>query len=129
MMQRDFMRDDRVQPITRTVSKIHVTEEARHIRFAREEAVRRVSGSNKLQRVGVQLVLGVTAYFIITSLVNDDVYRAAGLDVKAAKQAKKQNEHYHRKIREGCAKTVEFLTAVDLIGGPSKMLLRRAHIL
>lgn len=129
MMQRDFMRDHRVQPITRTVSKIHVTEEARHIRFAREETVRRVAASNALQRAGVQLVLGVTAYFIITSLVNDDVYRAAGLDVKEAKTARKNNEHYHRKIHEGCSKTVEFLGAVDLIGGPSKFLLRRAHIL
>ncbi len=37
MMQRDFMRDERVQPITRTVSHVHVVEESRHIRYAREE--------------------------------------------------------------------------------------------
>ncbi len=42
MMQRDFMKDERVQPVTRTVSKIHVLEEARHIRFAREEVGRRI---------------------------------------------------------------------------------------
>jgi len=129
MMQRDFMRDDRVQPITRTVSKIHVTEEARHIRFAREETVRRLENSNPVGRAGVQLVLGITAYFILTSLVNDKVYAAAGLDVREAKKAAKNNEHYHHKLREGCSKTVEFLDAVGLIGGPSKLLLRRAHIL
>ena len=38
MMQRDFMRDERVQPITRTVSHVHVVEESRHIRYAREES-------------------------------------------------------------------------------------------
>ncbi|KAA0022311.1 diiron oxygenase [Antrihabitans cavernicola] len=129
MMQRDFMRDDRVQPITRTVSKIHVLEEARHIRFAREETVRRLEDSNWVGRAGVQLVLGITAYFILTSLVNDKVYAAAGLDVKEAKKAAKNNEHYHRKLREGCSKTVEFLDVVGLIGGPSKFLLRRAHII
>ncbi|MBJ8347836.1 diiron oxygenase [Antrihabitans sp. YC2-6] len=129
MMQRDFMRDDRVQPITRTVSKIHVLEEARHIRFAREETVRRLEESNPIGRAGVQLVLGVTAYFILTSLVHDDVYKAAGLDVKEAKKAARENEHYHRKLREGCSKTVEFLDAVGLIGGPAKFLLRRAHAL
>lgn len=127
MMQRDFMRDDRVQPITRTVSKIHVTEEARHIRFAREETVRRLEDSNPIGRAGVQLVLGVTAYFILTSLVNDKCYEAAGLDVREAKKARNENEHYHRKLREGCSKTVEFLDAVGLIGGPAKFLLRRAH--
>ena len=129
MMQRDFMRDDRVQPITRTVSKIHVLEEARHIRFAREETVRRLEDSNRVGRAGVQLMLGITAYFVLTSLVNPKVYAAAGLDVKEAKKAAKHNEHYHRKLREGCSKTVEFLDVVGLIGGPSKFLLRRAHIL
>jgi hypothetical protein len=32
-------------------------------------------------------------------------------------------------LREGSAKTVEFLSEVGLIGGPSKLLLRRAHII
>ncbi|NLU85152.1 diiron oxygenase [Rhodococcus sp. HNM0569] len=129
MMQRDFMRDERVQPITRTVSKIHVLEESRHIKFAREECVRRVRNASRFKRARVRLVLGVTAYFVVTSLVNDKVYEAAGLDVTEAKKAAKDNRHYHDKIREGSAKTVEFLDEVGLIGGPSKLLLRRAHVL
>jgi hypothetical protein len=129
MMQRDFMRDDRVQPLTRTVSKIHVTEEARHIRFAREETVRCLEESSWARREAVRLVLGITAYMILTSLINDKVYEAAGLDVKEAKQARKTNEHYHRQLQEGCSKTVEFLDSVGLIGGPSKFLLQRAHAL
>ncbi|NLE78932.1 MAG: diiron oxygenase [Rhodococcus sp.] len=129
MMQRDFMRDDRIQPLTRTVSKIHVVEEARHIRFAREETVRRVRNASWFARARVRLVLGVTAYFIVTSLVNKQVYAAAGLDVDAAVAAAKSNQHYHDKIREGCARTVAFLDEVGLVGGPSTRLMRRAHIL
>ncbi|TXG92912.1 diiron oxygenase [Rhodococcus rhodnii] len=129
MMQRDFMMDERVQPITRTVSKIHVLEEARHIKFAREECVRRLENASWFDRARVRLVLGVTAYFVVTSLVNDQVYAAAGLDVEEAKKAAAGNRHYHDKIREGCAKTVEFLDEVGLIGGPSTVLLRRAHII
>lgn len=129
MMQRDFMRDDRVQPLTRTVSKIHVVEEARHIRFAREETVRRVRNASWFARARVRLVLGVTAYFIVSSLVNKQVYAAAGLDVDEAVAAAKSNRHYHEKIHEGCAKTVAFLDEVGLVGGPSTLLMRRAHIL
>ncbi|TJZ79464.1 diiron oxygenase [Rhodococcus oryzae] len=129
MMQRDFMKDERVQPITRTVSKIHVLEEARHIKFAREETVRRADGISWFTRARIRLVLGVTAYFIVTSLVNDRVYEAAGLDPERARAAAKANKHYHDMLREGSAKTVEFLSEVGLIGGPSKLLLRRAHII
>ncbi|QNG19893.1 diiron oxygenase [Rhodococcus triatomae] len=129
MMQRDFMKDPRVQPVTRTVSKIHVLEESRHIKFAREECVRRVRNASWFSRARVRLVLGVTAYFVVTSLVNDQVYAAAGLDVAEAKAAAKNNRHYHDKVREGCAKTMEFLDEVGLVGGPSTVLLRRAHIL
>jgi hypothetical protein len=129
MMQRDFMKDERVQPLTRTVSKIHVLEEARHIKFAREETVRRVDGISWFTRARVRLLLGVTAYFIVTSLVNDKVYEAAGLDPERARAAAKANKHYHDMLREGSAKTVEFLSEVGLIGGPSTLLLRRAHII
>ena len=41
IFQRDLMKDERVQPLTRATSQIHVVEEARHMRFAREEVARR----------------------------------------------------------------------------------------
>ncbi|MCA1005966.1 diiron oxygenase [Rhodococcus hoagii] len=129
MMQRDFMKDARVQPITRTVSKIHVLEEARHIKFAREETVRRVKSLSRPKLAYQRLVLGATAYFIVTCLVNEQVYSAAGLDVEEAKRAARSNVHYHEMIREGSRKTVEFLAECGLIGGPSKVLLRRAHVI
>ena len=40
--QREMMKDERVQPLTRMVSRIHVLEEARHMTFAREEVERAV---------------------------------------------------------------------------------------
>ncbi|TQF69442.1 diiron oxygenase [Rhodococcus spelaei] len=128
MMQRDFMKDERVQPITRTVSRIHVLEEARHIKFAREETIRRAANISWFTRARIRLVLGVTAYFVVTSLVNDKVYEAAGLNPKQARAAARANRHYQDKIREGSAKTIEFLDEVGLIGGPSALLLRRAHV-
>jgi len=129
MMQRDFMRDERVQPITRTVSHVHVVEESRHIRYAREETRRRSARLGRLERAWIRIHLGVSAYFVVTSLVNDQVYAAAGLDVAEAKKAARENRHYHDKLRQGTRRTVEFLDEVGLIGGPSTLLLRRAHVL
>ncbi|WP_016693699.1 AurF N-oxygenase family protein [Rhodococcus rhodochrous] len=129
MMQRDFMRDERVQPITRTVSHVHVVEESRHIRYAREETRRRSARLGRLERAWIRIHLGVSAYFVVTSLVNDQVYAAAGLDVAEARKAAQENRHYHDKLRQGTRRTVEFLDEVGLIGGPSTLLLRRAHVL
>ncbi|MFD3812772.1 diiron oxygenase [Rhodococcus sp. NPDC058639] len=129
MMQRDFMRDERVQPLTRTVSHIHVVEESRHIRYAREETRRRAGRATRLQRAWIRLHLGVSAYFVVTSLVNDRVYAAAGLDVAEAKAAARANTHYQDRLRLGTRRTIEFLDEVGLIGGPSTLLLRKAHVL
>ncbi|MDG3009964.1 diiron oxygenase [Rhodococcus sp. D2-41] len=128
MMQRDFMKDDRVQPITRSVSKIHVTEEARHIRFAREETIRKAAELGRVQRAYARLLMGGTAYFVVKTLVHKDAYKAAGLDPKEARKVAANNPHHQSMIRNGCAGTVQFLDSVGLVGGPSKFLLKRANI-
>ncbi|KQS00357.1 hypothetical protein ASG12_05430 [Williamsia sp. Leaf354] len=129
MMQRDFMKDPRVQPVTRTVSKIHVLEEARHIRFAREETVRIAADMSPIRRHLTRLMLAITVYMVVFCLVNPKVYEAAGLDKKAAKKAARTNTYYNDRKRNGCAKTVSFLDECGLIGGPGKYLLRRGAII
>ena len=39
-MQREAMTDEQVEPLTPAVARLHVTEEARHMRYAREELIR-----------------------------------------------------------------------------------------
>src|ERR1700710_972142 len=50
VMQRDWMRDERVAPFVRTINDIHVVEESRHMKFAREETKERMKGSGWLRR-------------------------------------------------------------------------------
>ena len=45
-LQREGMADERLQPLTRMVARIHVIEEARHVRFAREELVREMADAH-----------------------------------------------------------------------------------
>ncbi|QCQ92766.1 AurF N-oxygenase family protein [Rhodococcus sp. SGAir0479] len=129
MMQRDFMKDERVQPITRTVSKIHVLEEARHIRFAREEVARRLAGASRKRRAFERVSTAVTVYFVMKSMIHPDVYANAGLDKERALEVARTNKHHHDKIRTSGSKLMSFLDSVGLVGGPSKVLYKKVHLL
>ncbi|NKR27763.1 diiron oxygenase [Rhodococcus hoagii] len=129
MMQRDFMKDERVQPITRTVSKIHVLEEARHIRFAREEVTRRLQGASRARRAFERVSTAATVYFVMKSMIHPDVYVNAGLDKDRALEVARTNKHHHDKIRTSGSKLMSFLDSVGLVGGPSKVLYKKVHLL
>lgn len=45
VMQRDWMRDERVVPFVRTINNIHVVEESRHMKFARDQTRKRLAGA------------------------------------------------------------------------------------
>ncbi|AII05986.1 AurF N-oxygenase family protein [Rhodococcus opacus] len=129
MMQRDFMKDERVQPVTRTVSKIHVLEEARHIRFAREEVGRRIEGASWARLQFERLNTAVVVYFVMKSMIRKDVYANAGLDPERAAAEAKNNQHYKDTVRTSGSKLMQFLDRVGLVGGPSKRLYKRVHLL
>ncbi|MEN0137465.1 MAG: diiron oxygenase [Rhodococcus sp. (in: high G+C Gram-positive bacteria)] len=129
MMQRDFMKDERVQPVTRTVSKIHVLEEARHIRFAREEVGRRIQGASWARLQLERLNTAAVVYFVMKSMIRKEVYENAGLDPKRAAAEAKSNQHYKDTVRTSGSKLMQFLDGVGLVGGPSKRLYKRVHLL
>jgi hypothetical protein len=126
IFQRDLMKDERVQPLTRATSQIHVVEEARHMRFAREEIVRRTPELSGWQLRKHRGAVAAVAAIVADNLVQPEVYASVGLDPKAAKAAARANEHYTRKLRDASSGLVAFLRDVGLIGGPSERLWRRA---
>jgi len=129
MMQREFMRDDRVQPITRSVSKIHVLEESRHIRFAREEVARRLSKVSRVQLEIERVITAVVVFVLMKSMIHPDVYANVGLDPQEAFHAARNNSYHQDKIRLAGQKLMRFLDSVGLIGGPSKILYKQVHLL
>jgi P-aminobenzoate N-oxygenase AurF len=128
VFQRDLIRDDRVQPLSREVSRIHVVEEARHMRFAREEILRRAPSLSRVQRAHQRGVLATVALIIVRSLVHPDVYAAVGLDVGVAVRAARSNEAYAERLRSAAAPLVGLLREAGLIGGPSERLWRSAGL-
>lgn len=129
IFQRDLMKDERVQPLTRATSQIHVVEEARHMRFAREEVARRTPELSRWQLRKHRTIVAAVAAIVADNLVQPEVYASVGLDPKTAKAAARANEHYAAKLRDAATGLVAFLREVGLIGGPSERLWKRAQLI
>jgi hypothetical protein len=128
IFQRDLMKDERVQPLTRATSQIHVVEEARHMRFAREEIARRAPGLSGWQLRKHRTAVAAVAAIVADNLVQPEVYASVGLDPRTAKAAARANEHYAGKLRGASTGLVAFLRGVGLIGGRSELLWKRAKL-
>jgi hypothetical protein len=129
VMQRDWMRGETVAPQVKTICKIHVVEESRHMKFARHETIEAMKGISEARRRASALQVATIGYFIVKSLVQPDVYAEAGLDVKEAVKAAKGNEHHHALMRLSCVHLMDFLNEAGLLTPAAKRLYRRVHML
>jgi hypothetical protein len=129
VMQRDWMRDERVAPFVRTINNIHVVEESRHMKFARDEVVERMKHAGPVRRHVCALLVASAAYHIVTSMVSDKAYAEAGLDVARAKREAAGNEHYKSMLRSSCRGLMEFLHSAGLLTPPAAAFYKRANLL
>ncbi|WP_103542365.1 diiron oxygenase [Streptomyces sp. SM1] len=129
VMQRDWMRDERVVPFVRTINNIHVVEESRHMKFARDKTRRHLARAGRLRRRVHAVLIAVAAYVIVTSMVNRKVYANAGLDEERALREAKANEHHRSMMRASCSGLMEFLASVGLLTRPALFFYRRAHLI
>ena len=68
------------------------------------------------------------AFGVADMLVSPRVYAAVGLEPKQARAVALANPQHRATRRWMAEKVVAFLTEVGMIGGPSKALWRRAHL-
>lgn len=128
-MQRQTFQDDRVQPLIRGVTRIHVVEEARHVRYAREELTRQMATAPRWERHLTQLMSGETARVVANTLVSPKVYTAVGLDPAQALEQVRASGHRRDVMRQSAKRLVEFLEELGVIAGPSRRLWRGAGLL
>ncbi|MGW4321232.1 AurF N-oxygenase family protein [Streptomyces sp. NPDC004684] len=129
VMQRDWMRDERVVPFVRTINNIHVVEESRHMKFAREETLKRLEKAGWLRRQIHAFVIAVASYVIVTSMVNKQVYANAGLDSARAIAEAKANQHHKSMMRSSCSGLMSFLSSARLLTRPALAFYKRAHLI
>jgi hypothetical protein len=126
--QRDAMVDESLQPIVRQVSRIHVIEEARHIGYAREEALRALASSGRIRRTYNRLMIGLVIRRSTNALIHPDVYAQVGLDPKRAAKAAKRNPHWKATKARAAKSVLAFFDECGLIGPENRWILRRAGV-
>ena len=128
-LQREAATDERVQPLVRMVSRIHVVEESRHVRFAREELRRQVVQAGPARLAFDRMVIARAAYLTGSRLVSPLVYRSVGIDPAVGRRAARANPYHQETLRWAGQRVVEFLSELNLIGGPGRLLWKRSGLL
>jgi hypothetical protein len=128
-MQRELMDTEGLLPLARRVAQIHVTEEARHVAYARTAVERQVPKLSRSQLELHRALTVTTSLCVVQAFLDPAVYRAVGLDEKRAVQEAKANPH-HRETRLWMAERVTgFLQDTGLISGPVTQVWKRAGLL
>lgn len=128
-LQRNMMDDPELQPVVQRLMRIHVTEEARHIQFARDGARKRVAEMPRLNRMWVANLNGVGGLFFRHLFTNAAQYHRAGLDGPEARRIARRSPHRHDVQVLGFAPLAAFLSEVGLMGPIARRLWTRTHFL
>lgn len=128
-LQREVMATRGMLPLAHDVARIHVTEEARHVAYARTAVERQVP---KLSRSQLQLhrsLTVATSICVVTSFIDPAVYTAVGLDPKRAAAEARANPNT-RDTRIWMAERVtEFLKEAGLISRHTTHAWKRAGLI
>jgi len=127
--QREVIKDDRIQPVTRMVSRIHVLEEARHMTFARDEVRRQLPGLSRRQLVWHQAATAQVSFLVARALVNPEVYRSVGIDPKVGRRAALANPHYRSTMQWMGEKPLAFLRENNLLPKSQERVWRASLLL
>ncbi|AHH15456.1 P-aminobenzoate N-oxygenase AurF-like protein [Nocardia nova SH22a] len=128
-IQREVAKDESVQPVVRTMSRIHVVEESRHIGFARAELDRLVPQLSKPQLSALRTMLATSAPLFIDGLFSPEMYRRSGLDPKVARAAAKKNKEFRETFKWAASRVTDHYRSIGLIGGASERVWRRAGVI
>jgi hypothetical protein len=128
-MQRQTFPDERVQPLVRGVTRIHVVEEARHVRYAREELRRQMATAPGWEKSLTRVMSGETARVVAASLIGPKVYESVGLDPVLAVREARNSPHRREVMRNSAQRLTEFLDEIGVLRGPGRKLWATSGLL
>ncbi|OBJ67994.1 diiron oxygenase [Mycobacterium sp. 1274756.6] len=128
-LQRQILDDPDLQPIVKRLMRIHVTEEARHIQFARDGLRKEVPAMSWYRRMYLANLQGVGGPFYRYLFTMPVVYRRVGLDGRAARRVARRNPHFLAACRSAYAPLATFFEEVGLMGRLGRRMWRRAGFL
>ncbi|MGW1223959.1 AurF N-oxygenase family protein [Streptomyces sp. NPDC001478] len=128
-MQRLTFPDERVQPLVRGVTRIHVIEEARHVRYAREELRRQMITAPRWQRELTRVNCGEAARVFSVCFVNPQVYENVGLDRREAVAQVRASGHRAEVMQTGAKKLTDFFDDIGVLNGVGRRLWKQSGLL
>ena len=128
-LQRATMTDESIHPVVRMINRIHVVEEARHVRFAREEIERLMQDARPIRKLINNTIAAVVSAAIVGALINPQVYRSVGLDPKTTAGVARRNPHHRATRRWMGEKIMAFLDEQGMVTVGSRWIYRRAGLL
>ncbi|WP_431042244.1 AurF N-oxygenase family protein [Streptomyces sp. P1-3] len=128
-MQRLTFPDERVQPLVRGVTRIHVVEEARHVRYAREELRRQMATCPRWEAELTRVSSGQAARVFAVAFVNPQVYENVGLDRREAVAQVRASGHRREVMQSGAKRLTDFLDDIGVLRGVGRRLWKRSGLL
>jgi hypothetical protein len=128
-LQRATMNDESIHPLVRMVNRIHVIEEARHVRFAREEVARLMPRMGPVAKLVNNTVAAVVSAFVVSSLINPQVYAQVGLDPKQAARVARRNPHHQQTRRWMAEKIMAFLDEQGMLTWTALPIYKLVHLI
>ena len=126
-VQRTLLRSGRpVHPLLKRIMQIHVTEEARHLCFARHYLKKNVPGMGGFRRFLMSrrapFILAVMAQLMMRP--SSQIIRTYGIPAEVIREAYTNNPEHRRKTLEALHKVRELLMEVGVVTPSSKRLWR-----
>lgn len=121
-MQRLTFPDERIQPLVRGVTRIHVVEESRHVRYAREELRRQMVSCPRWEAEFTRISSGEAARVFSISFINPEVYTNVGLDKREAMAQVKASGHRREVMQTGARRLTDFLDEIGVMRGIGRKL-------
>ena len=128
-LQRESMSDDGIHALVRMVNRIHVVEEARHVRFAREELSRVLPRLSAPARAHHRLVAALVSAIVASVLIDHKVYASVGLDPANARRVARANPHHRQTMRWMGEKIMGFLDENGMVTRVTRPIYRVANLL
>ncbi|MTE20979.1 diiron oxygenase [Streptomyces sp. TRM43335] len=128
-MQRLTFPDERIQPLVRGITRIHVVEEARHVRYAREELRRQMVSCPRWEAELTRISSGEAARVMSISFVNPQVYTDVGLDRREALAQVRASAHRREVMQTGAKRLTDFLDEIGVLRGVGRRLWKSSGLL
>ncbi|SKG86633.1 P-aminobenzoate N-oxygenase AurF [Mycobacteroides abscessus subsp. bolletii] len=125
-LQREIMDDPELQPLVQRLMRIHVTEEARHIQFARDGIRQRLDRTPTRVKVILRLTNGLGGPIFRYLLTNKKMYEAVELPGRETMRLARSNPAFQEASQTGFAPLYKFLEETGLMGRLSRRMWRRA---